>query len=90
MFSGCSSLDSIDLTNFKTDEVININQMFRDCTNLISIDMTLLNLKNVDFVFGTFDGLPSHGSISLSENYIPKCIYDAVPENWTIIESVLT
>ena len=33
MFSDCGSLTSIDLSNFNTDNVINMSEMFYNCTN---------------------------------------------------------
>jgi surface protein len=34
MFANCSSLTSLDLSNFKTDKVTNMNCMFYNCSNL--------------------------------------------------------
>ena len=34
MFEGCSSLKSINLSNFNTKNVTNMSSMFTDCKNL--------------------------------------------------------
>ena len=41
MFCECSTLISLDLSNFNTENVTNMNSMFRECSNL-----TFLNLQN--------------------------------------------
>ena len=38
MFSGCSSLTTLDLSEFDTSKVTNMGNMFRGCTNLTSLD----------------------------------------------------
>ena len=43
MFSGCSSLTSLDLSNFNTNNVEDTSGMFYNCSNL-----TELNLSNFD------------------------------------------
>ena len=37
MFSGCSSLKELNLSNFNTNKVTNINGMFKGCSSLISL-----------------------------------------------------
>ena len=41
MFYGCSSLTSLNLSNFETSEIIYMNNMFKDCYNL-----EYINIKN--------------------------------------------
>ena len=43
MFSGCKSLESIDITNFNTSTVKNMRWMFANCQKL-----TTINLKEID------------------------------------------
>ena len=38
MFYGCTSLTSLDLSNFDTSKVTNMGYMFQSCTNLTSLD----------------------------------------------------
>ena len=42
MFSSCSSLTSLDLSNFNTLNVINMSDMFPDCSSLT----TTINIMN--------------------------------------------
>ena len=47
MFWGCSSLTSLDVTNFKTEHVTNMSYMFYNCRALTSLDVTKFNTANV-------------------------------------------
>ena len=38
MFGGCKSLTNIDLSNFNTQNVTNMNFMFGGCNSLTNID----------------------------------------------------
>ena len=55
MFNGCSALKSLDLTNFNTANVTDMNHMFYDCSALESLVITNFNTENVmnmSFMFG--------------------------------------
>ena len=45
MFSGCSSLESIDLGNWSLPNLTNTDSMFSDCSSLTSIDLTWSDIK---------------------------------------------
>ena len=47
MFLGCSSLETIDLSSFKTNNVSDMEYMFSDCSSLKSIDLSSFNTNNV-------------------------------------------
>ena len=47
MFSGCSSLISIDLSKVNTSKVNNMSHMFRRCKNLTTINFTSFNTSKV-------------------------------------------
>ena len=54
MFSYCNSLISIDLSNFNTQNVTNMDYMFFNCNSLSSIDLSNFNarnLTNMEFMF---------------------------------------
>ena len=54
MFCNCSSLISIDLSSFNTNNVINMNHMFYDCKFLESIDLSSFitnNVRNMEYMF---------------------------------------
>ena len=38
MFSNCSSLTSLNLSNFNTNNVNNMSEMFSDCSSLTSLN----------------------------------------------------
>jgi surface protein len=47
MFSGCSSLTSLDLSNFNTSNVTIIDTMFNAMTNLRILDLSNCDFSNV-------------------------------------------
>ena len=47
IFSGCSSLKELNLTNFKTDNVENMGWMFSECSSLKELNLTNFNTENV-------------------------------------------
>ena len=47
MFSYCYSLSSLDLSNFNTQNVTNMEYMFFHCNSLSSINLSNFNTKNV-------------------------------------------
>ena len=66
MFYGCSSLINIDLSNFNTNNVTNMNRMFFGCSSLKNIDLSNFNTNNVTHMFGMFAGCSSLNNINLS------------------------
>ena len=47
IFKGCSSLTSINLSNFNTNNVTNMGNMFEYCSSLTSINLSNFNTNNV-------------------------------------------
>lgn len=47
MFSKCSSLTNIDLSNFNTKNVTSMSSLFRNCSSLVCIDVSGFNTRNV-------------------------------------------
>ena len=47
MFLNCSSLQSINLSSFNTNNVIKMRYMFYECSSLKSIDLSSFNTNNV-------------------------------------------
>lgn len=47
MFSGCSALKTLDVSNFDTKNVTDMNNMFRDCSTLTTLDVSKFDTKNV-------------------------------------------
>ena len=47
MFSGCSSIESIDLSHFNTEKVVYMIQMFMGCSSLKELNLSHFNTANV-------------------------------------------
>ena len=69
MFRECSSLESIDLSSFYTNNVTNMRSMFNGCSSLKSIDLSSFNTNNVTNMDGMFMNCSSLKSIDLSSFY---------------------
>ena len=66
MFSGCSSLTSLDLSSFDTSNVTNMNSMFSSCSSLTSLDLSSFNTSNVTNMESMFSACSSLKSLDLS------------------------
>ena len=66
MFFLCSSLKSIDLSSFNTNNVTNMSSMFWGCSSLKSIDLSSFNTNNVTDMIYTFDECSFLASLDLS------------------------
>ena len=66
MFSGCSSLLSLDLSSFNTANVTNMGSMFYDCSSLTSLDLSSFNTSKVTDMSWMFDNCSSLTSLDLS------------------------
>jgi len=66
MFRDCSSLESLDLSNFDTSSVIDMVCMFNGCSSLTSLDVSNFNTSNVTDMSGMFLGCSSLTSLDLS------------------------
>ena len=54
MFSGCSSLKSLDLSSFNTEKVVDMLEMFKDCSSLVSLDISNFDTKKVTNMMNMF------------------------------------
>ena len=50
MLWGCSSLTNINLSNFNTNNVINMESMFQQCSSLTNINLSNFNTNNVTYM----------------------------------------
>lgn len=66
MFSGCSSLNIIDVTSLDTSNVINMQDMFYDCKNLTNIDVSQFDTRKVTTMWAMFGNCHNLQSIDLS------------------------
>ena len=66
MFSGCSSLTALDLSNFDTSKVTGMQGMFYDCSSLTNLDVSSFDTSNVTDMTGMFNGCSSLTTLDLS------------------------
>ena len=84
MFRGCYSLNEIDLSNFNTQNLENIKQMFYDCSNLNKIDISSFTSINLDYKELFNGNISYNGTIEINKD-IYDDIKEYVPESWEII-----
>ncbi len=66
MFSGCSSLKTVDISNFNTSKVTDMSGMFQDCSSLESLDLSSFNTENVEDMMAMFYNCASLTILDLS------------------------
>ena len=66
MFSKCSNITEIDLSSFKTSQVIDMDYMFSDCSSLTSLNLSNVDTSKVKFMKGMFYDCSSLTSLDLS------------------------
>jgi len=66
MFFNCSSLISLNLSNFNINNVINMSYMFYNCSSLISLNLSNFNTNKVNNMEGMFSFCSSLTSLNLS------------------------
>ncbi len=66
MFYGCSSLTSLDLSNFNTSKVTDMESMFYHCSSLSSLDLSNFNTVSAVKMNGMFRNCSSLTSLDVS------------------------
>ena len=66
MFENCTSLVSIDLSNFTPQNVIDISYMFYNCENLTKINLLNMNTSQVRNMAGVFYNCKSLTHVDIS------------------------
>ena len=66
LFYGCSKLASLDVTNFDTNNVIDMSKMFIGCQNLTTLDLSSFNTNKVTTMVQMFDRCESLTTLDLS------------------------
>ena len=66
MFRLCSSLTSLNLSNFNTNNINNMSLMFGGCSSLSSLNLSNFNTNNVKDMSGMFGECSSLTSLNLS------------------------
>ena len=70
MFYECSSLTSINLSNFNTQNVTNMSHMFCDCYSLTNLDLSNFNTQHVTNMSHMFSGCSSLTNLNLSNSIL--------------------
>ncbi len=66
VFNGCSSLTSLDLTNFNTAKVTDMKLLFANCSALESLDLSMFNTENVTSMPSMFNGATNLKTLNMS------------------------
>ena len=66
MFSGCTSITSLDLSSWNTSNVINMGNMFSECSGLTSLDVSGWNTSKVIYMESMFEGCSKLKSLDVS------------------------
>ena len=66
LFVGCSSIISLNLSNFNTNNVTKMSFMFNECSSLISLNLSNFNTNNVTNMYAMFNECSSLTSLNLS------------------------
>ena len=66
MFYGCTSLTSLDVSNWNTSKVTTMAGMFQNCSNLTSLDVSNWNTSNVTNMSAMFLGCKTLTSLDVS------------------------
>ena len=77
IFYSCSSLTSLNLSNFNISRVSNMNLMFYECSSLTSLNLSSFDTSNVEDMSEMFFGCLSLISLDLSNFETSNAIYMA-------------
>ena len=72
MFYWCSSLTSLNLSNFNTNNVTNMNHMFQYCSSLTSLNLSNFNTNNVTDMSWMFSGINKDCNLICKDKKILK------------------
>ena len=75
LFRGFTNVTSMNLTNFDTSNVENMNSMFAGCTSLTTLDLSNFNTSNVTNMGSMFFGCLSLASLDLSSFDTSNVLY---------------
>ena len=83
MFQGCSSLTSLNLSNFNTDKLKSMIRIFYDCSNLKFLDISSFKDDNLPESIEVFNDLPNFSELKIKEVLYNK-IKQQMPNSWDI------
>ena len=90
MFSNCSRLTSLDLSDFDTSQVTDMNYMFNSCSSLTSIDVSNFDTSKVTSMDSMFSGCSKLTSLDFKNATFDKVtnytgMFSGVPSTINII-----
>ena len=65
MFSGCSSLTSLDVSGWDTSRAYNVNRLFQNCSSISKIDLSNFDTTHCSYMKDIFSGMSSLDEIAL-------------------------
>jgi surface protein len=74
MFRSCSSLISLDVSNWDTSNVTTMYSMFRDCVSITSLDVSNWDTSNVTNMQGMFYNCTNLEELNLSGFSMPPFV----------------
>ena len=72
MFSGCSGLTSLNVSNFNTSAVTGMSGMFTNCSGLTSLNLSNFNTSAVTGMYEMFSGCSGLTELNVSNFNISK------------------
>ena len=78
MFLFCNKLTSLDVSNFKTENVTNMSNMFRGCRKLTSLDVYSFNTEKVTDMLCMFTWCDDLTTIYVSDKFVTTNVQDCV------------
>ena len=75
MFYTCTSLTSLDVSNFDTSKVTNMSNMFYTCSSLTSLDVSNFDTSNVTWMSNMFEKCSSLTSLNLGNFNLASCTH---------------
>jgi surface protein len=75
MFFSCTKLTSLDVSNWNTNKVTNMQSMFNNCNNLTSLDVSNFDTSNVESMYQMFQDCSNLTSLDVSGFNTNKVIH---------------
>jgi len=69
MFTGCSNLLSLDVSNYDTSKVTNMSNLFDRCTKLTTLDLRSWDLSKISYEIPTFKECHALVDLKFGTNY---------------------
>ena len=77
MFSSCSGLTSLDVSNFNTENVVGMENMFQYCSRLTGLDLSGFNTANVTNMKGMLSYCSNLTTVYAGEGWSTEAVTDS-------------